>query len=259
VGRASALLDRVGARRGLAFAALAAVLAAYYAWPESLPDLTMWWEIAFLSLVVVPAVFALVYVVLPLWRARGLFPVGLAFGLLAVVLTLAGLDALANFAKLAGVTLVAFWFLSYFETAAWVVLVAAIVPVVDAISVWRGPTHHIVTEKPEIFTTFSFAFPIPGEHNSMNLGLPDLLFFALFLAACARFGLRAEWTWLAMVLSFGATLTIAVASDVNGLPALPLLCLGFFAPNVDLLWQKLRPARQSHRRPRTIPRRSTGR
>jgi hypothetical protein len=243
VGRAASLLKRAATRRGLAFAGLTAALAAYYAWSESLPDLAKWWEIGFLSLVVVPAVFGLVYLALPLWHARGLFPVGLALGLLAVVLTLADLDTLANFAKLAAVTLVAFWFLSYFETVAWVVLVATIVPVVDAISVWRGPTHHIVTEKPEIFTTFSFAFPIPGEHNSMNLGLPDLLFFALFLAACARFGLRAEWTWLAMVLSFGTTLTIAVASDVNGLPALPLLCLGFFAPNLDLLWRKLGPSR----------------
>jgi hypothetical protein len=243
VGRASGLLRRAWGRRGLAFAGLTAALAAYYAWSESLPDLTKWWEIGFLSLVVVPAVFGLVYLALPLWHARGLFPVGLALGLLAVVLTLADLDTFANFAKLAAVTLVAFWFLSYFETVAWVVLVATIVPVVDAISVWRGPTHHIVTEKPEIFTTFSFAFPIPGEHNSMNLGLPDLLFFALFLAACARFGLRAEWTWLAMVLSFGATLMIAVASDVNGLPALPLLCLGFFAPNLDLLWRKVGPSR----------------
>jgi hypothetical protein len=239
VGRASAVLTT----RALALTALGAALAAYYAWSESLPDLTTWWEIAFLSLVVVPAVFGLVYLALPLWPARGLFPVGVALGLLAVVLTIADLEALANFAKLAAVSLLAFWFLSYFETAAWVVLVAAIVPVVDAISVWRGPTHHIVTEKPEIFTTFSFAFPIPGEHNSMNLGLPDLLFFALFLAACARFGLRVEWTWLAMVLSFGATLTIAVASDVNGLPALPLLCLGFFAPNLDLLWRKVGPTR----------------
>jgi hypothetical protein len=223
---------------------VAVVLAVYYAVAESLPDMTLWWEIAFLSLVLIPLVFSLVYFVLPVATAEGLFVVGLAFGVLAVVLTLAELDALANFAKLAAVTLVAFWFLTYFETVAWVALVAAIVPVVDAISVWRGPTHHIVTEKPEIFTTFSFAFPIPGEHNSANLGLPDLLFFALFLAATLRFGLRTEWTWLTMVLSFGATLVLTVAFDTYGLPALPLLCLGFFVPNVDLLWKKLRPSRQ---------------
>ena len=41
-------------------------------------------------------------------------------------------------------------------------------------------------------------------------------------------------------LSFGATLGLAVAFDINGLPALPLLCLGFLAPNADLLWKKMR-------------------
>jgi hypothetical protein len=28
---------------------------------------------------------------------------------------------------------------------------------------------------------------------------------------------------------------------VNGLPALPLLCLGFLLPNADLLWRAVRP------------------
>jgi hypothetical protein len=147
---------------------------------------------------------------------------------------------LANFAKLAAVTLLAFWFLSYFETAAWVTIVALIIPWVDAVSVWRGPTKHIVTEKPELFTTFSFAFPLPGEQNTAQLGLPDLMFFALFLGACDRWGLRTKLTWAAMALSFGATLALTVAFDLRGLPALPLLALGFLMPNADLLWRGLR-------------------
>ena len=32
---------------------------------------------------------------------------------------------------------------------------------------------------------------------------------------------------------------------VNGLPALPLLSLGFLLPNADLLWQALRRKRQT--------------
>jgi hypothetical protein len=43
-----------------------------------------------------------------------------------------------------------------------------------------------------------------------------------------------------MTLSFGATMALAVAFDINGLPALPLLALGFLGPNADLLWKKLR-------------------
>jgi hypothetical protein len=123
---------------------------------------------------------------------------------------------------------------------AWVAVVALIIPWVDAISVWRGPTKHIVTHQRELFTTFSFAFPVPGEENTAQLGLPDLLFFALFLAAAHRWGLRTKLTWAAMSLSFGATLALAVGFDITGLPALPLLALGFLLPNADLLWRKLR-------------------
>jgi hypothetical protein len=233
MGRAPALL--VGA-----FLALAAAVGVYYAVARSLPNFTVWWEVVILALLIIPGVFGLVYFMLPLWHARGLFAVGVAIAVLAAALQAAGLDVLSNFAKLAAVTLLAFWFLSYFETAAWVVLVALIVPWVDAISVWRGPTKHIVTHQREVFTTFSIAFPVPGEQNTAQLGLPDVLFFGLFLAAAARFGLRTRLTWAAMTLSFGATMALAVAFDINGLPALPLLALGFLGPNADLLWKKLR-------------------
>ncbi len=236
MGRASPLLTR----RSAALVALSAALGAYYAVARSLHDFTVWWEVAILTFLVIPAVFGLIYLALPLWRARGLLAVGFAIGVLAAGLQAADLDVLANFAKLAAVTMLAFWFLSYFETAAWVLLVALIVPWVDAISVWRGPTKHIVTHQREVFTTFSIAFPVPGEETTAQLGLPDVLFFALFLAAAVRFGLRTRLTWLAMTLSFGATMALTVARDINGLPALPLLALGFLAPNADLAWKKLR-------------------
>jgi hypothetical protein len=228
VGRASALL------------ALSIALGVYYTVAESLPNFSVWAEVAILSLLVIPAVFGLVYLALPLYRARHVLASGVAVAVLAAVLQLLELDVLANFAKLAAVTLIAWWFLTYFETVAWVALVALIIPWVDAISVWRGPTKHIVTHQRELFTTFSFAFPVPGEENTAQLGLPDLLFFALFLAATKRWGLRTKLTWAAMTLSFGATLALAVARDISGLPALPLLALGFLLPNADLLWRRLR-------------------
>jgi hypothetical protein len=236
VGRASSLLTP----RAGALVALSAALGVYYAVARSLPDVTVWWEVAVLAFLVIPAVFGLVYIALPLWHARGLLAVGFAIAVLTVALQAADLDVLANFAKLAAVVMLALWFLSYFETAAWVVLVALIVPWVDALSVWRGPTKHIVTHQREVFTTFSIAFPVPGEETTAQLGLPDILFFTLFLAATVRFGLRTRLTWLAMTASFGATMALTVAFDINGLPALPLLALGFLGPNADLIWKKLR-------------------
>lgn len=237
MGRAASLL---ATPRGIAFVALSVVLGVYYAVARSLPNFQLWPEVAILAFLIIPAVFGLVYLALPLWRAPNLLPIGLAVAVLAALLQLVGLHVIANFAKLGAVTLLAFWFLTYFETAAWVVIVALIVPWVDAVSVWRGPTKHIVNKQPELFATFSFAFPVPGEHNTAQLGLPDLMFFALFLAATARWGLRTRLTWAALTLSFGGTMALAVAFDLNGLPALPLLALGFLAPNADLLWKKLR-------------------
>jgi hypothetical protein len=192
VGRAPALL------------ALLAALALYYAFHDRLWNASTWWDIAFVGLVLIPACFALVWLVLPLRAGRGLIAVGLAFGVLAWAFHVAGWNTPENFSKLFGVTAIGFAFLAYFETLSWVVLVSLIIPWVDAYSVWRGPTKVIVTKHEHVFTSFSFAFPIPGERTAANLGLPDLMFFALFLAAAARFRLRPGLTWLLMTLSFGA-------------------------------------------------------
>lgn len=239
MGRASALLSR----RTAAFAVLAGALVAYYAAVASAGDIPTWWDIALGAFVLIPGVFALVYLVLPLRRARGLLLLGVAFLVLTAVLETADLEEAASFAKLAAMTTLGFWFLGFFETVGWVVLVAAIIPLVDAASVWRGPTREIVTDRPEVFGVLSFGFPLPGG-DGLKLGAPDLLFFAVFLAAAVRFGLRPGWTWLAMSLSFGATMALAVWLDpfgLGGVPALPLLSLAFLAANADLLWRALRP------------------
>jgi hypothetical protein len=225
--------------RAAALLGLLAALSIYSAFHDRLWDASTWWDIAFLALVLIPACFALVWLVLPVRQARGLLGAGIALGALAWALHLAGWNTAENFAKLFAVTFVGFAFLEYFETLSWVVLVSLIIPWVDAYSVWRGPTKVIVTEHAHVFTNFSFAFPIPGETTAANLGLPDLLFFSLFLAAAARFRLRPPWTWVLMTLSFGATLALAVWRDLGGLPALPLLALGFLLANCDLIWTQL--------------------
>ena len=244
VGRAAALLAQP---RALAFVAVAALVGAYYAWPDVLPELSLWWDVTFLAVVLIPAAFILVYLALPLRRARGLLLLGLAFGVLTWAFVEADFGALANFSKLAATTALAFWFVTLFDTALWVALVALIVPWVDAYSVWRGPTGNIVEHHPHVFTNVSFAFPVPGGHDAARLGPPDLFFFAFFLAAAATFGLRVRLTAVCLTLSFGATIAIAVWANSSGLPALPGLSLGFLLPNADLLWRQFsaqrRPAR----------------
>jgi hypothetical protein len=235
VGRSTAVLSR----RAAATLGLFALLVVYY---EVAPDLwaaTVWWDVAWLGFVVMPAVFALVLLTLPLRDERWLLPAGIAFAVLAAVLTYADVDVFANFARLGACTLIGWWFLGYFETISWVVLVAAIIPWVDAYSVWRGPTKQIVEHHANVFGVLSFAFPVPGEHAAANLGVPDLLFFALFLAAAARFGLRIYWTWVTLVTALGLTIAATVWWNLSGLPALPAIALGFLLPNADLLWGRL--------------------
>ena len=232
MGRAPALL-------GLC---LFGLLVAYYETSTHWPNVGLWWDVAWIALVLMPAVFALVLIALPLRTWRGVLPVGAAFAVLAAVLTIAHADVFANFSRLAATTLLGWWFLGFFEAVSWVVLVALIIPWIDAYSVWRGPTKQIVAHHEQVFTWLSFAFPVWGEHAAANLGVPDLLFFALFLGAADRFGLRVFATWVALVAALGATIALTVWLDLSGLPALPAIALGFLVPNADLLWRRLRPS-----------------
>lgn len=227
-------------------AAVLIVLATYYAVAEDLPELGLWWDVAVLSLGLLPLTFLLVWVALPLRHGEDgnrLATAVVALAAATVLLELLGLDVAANFTKLAAVAAAGWWFLRFFEAVSWVLLVAVLIVPVDIYSVARGPTKKIVSEQPQVFDALSVGFPIPGERNSAQLGLPDVLFFALFLGAAERFGLRLKWTWIAMTLSFGSTLVLAVSWDVNGLPALPLLSVAFVAANADLLWTRFRARR----------------
>ena len=242
VGGASSLLT---ARRALALGGVLAAVVLYEAGAGRLPALSETWDVAFVALVLIPATAAILWFALPATTARGLLPVGLAVGVLAIVLEIAGAGSAFNAAKIAAYTLLGFVFLELFQELSWVVLVATIIPWVDAVSVWRGPTKVVVTQHPGIFDRVSIAFRIPGEEGSANLGPPDILFFALFLATAQRFGLRAGWTWIATTALLGVTLALTSAFDVAGLPALPAISLGFLLPNADLLWRRWRSWRVS--------------
>ena len=233
--------------RAAALLAGAVLLGVYAATHDRLPNLSEWGDVAFLGLVVIPLTFALVWLALPARElvSRQLF-LGLgalALALLAALLSSAGLDIAANIAKLAAATAVGWWFLTFFEAAWWVLLVALLIVPVDLVSVARGPTKTITEEQPEVFEALSIALPVAGERASAQLGLPDVLFFALFLGAAVRFGLRANLSWVLMTLSFGATLALAIALDEAGVAALPLLSLAFLLANGDRLWRSVRAGR----------------
>jgi len=237
VGAAAAVLTR---RRA---AALAAVLVALVAWDAGagvLPELGHRPDVLVVALVVLPLTFAVPWLALPVAMTRRVIPIAVAAALLAILFDLAGLESLFNVAKLVALTAIGFLFMQLFEALSWVVLVAVVIPWVDAISVWRGPTEYVVSEQPGLFERVSIAFRLPGEEGSANIGPPDILFFALFLATADRFGLRVRWTWLSMVGLLALTLTLTSVFEINGLPALPAIAVGFLLPNVDLLWRAWR-------------------
>ena len=222
------------------FGALAAVVLAWFLAAPHLPGLSLWWDIVLVSFVVMPATLLLVLWALPLWNRRWL-PVGAGvLALAAFGFAEAGWGLPENFAKLFAAVFAGWAFLILFERLSWVVIVACVIPLVDAVSVWRGPTHSITTHHFHVYLDVAIAFLVPAG-RAAYLGPPDVLFYALFLAATVRWGLRVGWTWLATTFMYGITIVIANAIDVGGLPALPFLSFGFLVANADLLWAQLRP------------------
>jgi hypothetical protein len=226
-------------------AALAA-LSAYCAIAPSLPELGDGLDVAFLALAVLPAFAAVLWLALPLARVpvRRLLGAAILAAALSVALTTLSAESVANIAKLATYALLGFVFVQLFEELWWITLVAALVPWVDIWSVVAGPTEYVIDEQPGVFERISVALPSLGDAPSVNVGPPDVLFFALFLAAATRFGLRVGWTWVGMTVALATTLVLVWSwDDVAGLPALPAICLGFLAPNADLLLRDARDAR----------------
>ena len=216
------------------------MLVAWDAGAGVLPDLGHWPDVLVIALLVLPVTFAVPFLALPAAASRFIPHVTAALVALSFLLYLAGFGALFNVTKLLALTAVGFWFMTVFEALSWVVLIALIIPWVDVLSVWRGPTEYIVSEQPSLFDRVSIAFRLPGEEGSANIGPPDILFFSLFLAAANRFELRLHLTWISMVGLLSLTLISTDLFDLSGLPALPAIALGFLLPNVDLLWRAWR-------------------
>jgi hypothetical protein len=242
----------MGRERAVALAALVAGLIAFGAVAASLPQLSEGGAIAVASVLVLPAFTAVIWVALPLARGNRFWLLGGAAlaGVAWVVLYFAGLGVASNAARLACFVLVGFWFLSLFEELWWLTLVSILVPWVDVWSVFFGPTRYVTEERPGFFENISVALHVPGETSTANIGPPDIVFFALFLAAAARFGLRVSWTWLSMTALLTVTLVLAWKWETLGLPALPAVSLGFLLPNADLVWAGLRSVAREARRQR---------
>ncbi len=116
------------------------------------------------------------------------------------------------------------------------------VALVDAWSVATGPTSRLLHDHPHGADALSFELPSWGQDGGSRLGLADAIFLAMFAAWAARFGLRPRATAVGMVAGLLATLAISVLTD-RALPALPLIAVGYWLPNLDRLAGLLRRER----------------
>jgi hypothetical protein len=225
------------------FIALGATVLTWFIIARHVGAVGLWPTVIIVSAGALPGTLLLVFIALPLSR--------LHWGVLALAALLLALTALgcseagwmlaANFAKLWAAVFAGWAFLYLFYDVSLVVLVAVIIPVVDAVSVFTpgAPTHEIVKNHISIYNNVAVAFV--GPHGAAaQLGPPDVVFYALFLGAAERFNLRPGWTWIATTGLYAASFPIAIATNANGLPALPFLSVGFLAANADLLWKGIR-------------------
>ena len=235
VGAATPLLGRA---RGIALAVALALLVAYVATAEKLWEVPSGADATIVGLLVLPAFMLTIWLALPLWRTPFVYLLfgGVSLIVWAFLLDVLGIDSLGNVVKLAGFAALGLWLLWLFDELWWVVLVACLIPWVDIWSVVAGPTKYVTQEQPGFFDHVSVAFPLTGEVASVNIGPPDIVFFALFLAAADRFKLRVGWTWLAMTGFLSLTVVLVWWLENGGLPALPAVSLGLLLPNADLIW-----------------------
>lgn len=220
-------------------AAAAVVLVAVGALGGSPPPFSLRADIVVSAAVTLGVIAWLVAALHPLRRLghRVLLVAAVALPL-GAALTWVELLPLANVAKVVGAAALGLWVAENLERASWVVLVAAVSAVVDVLSVYGGPTRRLLEEGPQVVGYFTVALTWIGYATSEGytaLGISDVVFFSLYLAAARRFGLRIAASAVAMVVSF--VLTIVAALWWEALPALPLLSVAFLGVNADRLWR----------------------
>jgi len=199
-------------------------------------------DIMLSSAIVLALLGVLVWGMLPLRALGRRLPLITVVALpLAMLFVSLHLVPLANVAKIVAAGALGIWIAEELEQLSWIVIVAGVSAVVDIVSVAVGPTKALLGKGPVVVGYFTVAVTWLGysyDEAYTGLGISDVIFFALYLGAARRFGLRVGWSVVAMVGSFLAT--IAAAMYWTALPALPLLSVAFLAVNGDLLWRRLR-------------------
>jgi len=184
-------------------------------------------------------------------RLLGLIVVlGLALGFLAAYLEM---PALAAPFKIAAAAAAGRLLGVHVPGPRWLAFMAGLVLLIDAWSVFFGPTKAIVEATPSLLEYLLVVFPSAGGSVGAALGVTDFVFLAFFTVGSAITGLRHRLGFTLMAASFPVSLGLAMGLE-RGLPALPLLGLAFLLANADLLASR----GGTRRKPPSAPTPATG-
>lgn len=115
------------------------------------------------------------------------------------------------------------------DRAGHLVAVAVVSGIADVWSAFAGPTAHMVEEalsRPERLPLIALPWPLWGTDTIQPvLGVGDIVFVALYLAAFARHGLSLKRAWLGLAAGFGVGLALLLALE-RAVPLLPMLGAG---------------------------------
>ncbi len=118
------------------------------------------------------------------------------------------------------------------------------VAVVEVYNVAGGAGSRLSHGAPRGAAELTFDLPswggVPGAAS--RLGMTDAIFLAMFSVWAARFGLRTRATAIGMALGLVSSVVLSVALD-RAIPALPLIAVGYWLPNLDRFGAMLRGER----------------
>ena len=125
--------------------------------------------------------------------------------------------------------------LARYITSVGVVLIIVLAAIAsDLFSVFAGPTRVLVQEDSPVLDALLLVFPTFGSALGFGLGVSDLIFLALFVAAGRFLDLRYAATLLG--LCFAAFLAVTAGLLLQRpLPALPFIAIAFVIINADLI------------------------
>ena len=164
----------------------------------------------------------------------GLVLLALGAGLIASALTAASVGAPANPFRALMAAALGILFARALPDRRALVALPLLVAGIDAWSVIDGPSSTLISQQPRAVDFLTFELPTwgSGAARAGQLGLSDIVFFAMFGAWAGAFGLRRTVTAAALLGALLAALVLSVALD-TALPVLPLLAAALLLPNAD--------------------------